>query len=515
MVQVDADCDGFTSAALLINYLYQICPNFVIKHIKYRIHEGKEHGIIPDTIPKGVKLVIAPDSSSNQYDEHELLAKSGIDVLVLDHHEASQVSQFACVINNQLCDYPTKSLSGVGVVYKFCQYLDAVLGKNLSDQFIDLVSLGMIADVMCLRDFETKHLVQKGLVSLRNPYFVEMVKKQSYPLGETLTPDGIAFYIAPYVNATIRVGTQDEKLILFESMLDFKGYQLISSTKRGCKGQMETRVEQACRNCVNIKKRQTDARDASLNVIERIIEKEELLKNKLLIVKLYPEYAVEKNLTGLIANQLMGKYQRPVLLLNYHKDEEGNILWSGSGRGYDKSSFTDFRGFIEESGLAEFAEGHANAFGSAFKPENLEQFINYSNEFLKDFNFSPCYLVDYIWNAHNFNVADILEIASLKSVWGQGVEESKVALENITITKDNITLMSRDRNPTLKITLPNGLSLVKFRSNAEEYENLYSELGCVKINIVGKCEQNIWNGIINPQIIVDEYQIIDRKEYYF
>mgnify|MGYP006357188617 CR=1 FL=1 len=85
-------------------------------------------------------------------------------------------------------------------------------------------------------------------------------------------------------------------------MLDYRGYEQIPSTKRGCKGQMETRVEQACRNCTNIKSRQTKARDASLNTIERIIEEKNLLENKMLVVKLNPEHAADKNLTGLIAN---------------------------------------------------------------------------------------------------------------------------------------------------------------------------------------------------------------------
>ena len=62
------------------------------------------------------------------------------------------------------------------------------------------------------------------------------------------------FYIAPYINAVTRSGTAAEKLFLFESMLEFKSYEQIPSTKRGCKGQKETRVEQSCRNCINIKK---------------------------------------------------------------------------------------------------------------------------------------------------------------------------------------------------------------------------------------------------------------------
>lgn len=75
-------------------------------------------------IPEGTTLVIAPDSSSNDYDIHKKLMEKGIDVLVIDHHEADRISEYACVVNNQLCDYPTKSLSGVGMVYKVCQYLD-------------------------------------------------------------------------------------------------------------------------------------------------------------------------------------------------------------------------------------------------------------------------------------------------------------------------------------------------------------------------------------------------------
>lgn len=64
-IQVDSDVDGYTSAAILINYLYMIAPNVVQNNISYRMHEGKQHGIILDTIPEDVKLVIVPDAGSN------------------------------------------------------------------------------------------------------------------------------------------------------------------------------------------------------------------------------------------------------------------------------------------------------------------------------------------------------------------------------------------------------------------------------------------------------------------
>ena len=478
-------------------------------NIFYRIHTGKQHGILLETIPEDVKLVIAPDSSSNDYEEHQQLKSKGVDVLVIDHHEADMISENACIINNQLCDYPTKSLSGVGMVYKFCSYIDELLNVDYANQFLDLVALGMVADMMDLRDYETRHLITRGLENIRNPYFKGMVNKQSYSLKDSISPIGVAFYIAPYVNATIRMGTQEEKLMLFESMLDYRGYELIPSTKRGCKGQTETRVEQACRNCTNIKNRQTKARDEALENIERIIKEEKLLDNKILAIKL-DTFAADKNLTGLIANQLMAKYQRPVLLLN--KTEDG---WEGSGRGYDKSKFDNFREFLKESGLVMYAEGHANAFGAGITDNNFIDFIKYSNEELAEFDFTPCYKVDFIFNGNDFNGSDIVEIAELKSLWGQGVEEPFVVIENIKAYAGNVILMSPNKNPTLKITLPNGTSLIKFKSSQEEYEKLHSEIGCITINVVGRCERNVWNGMITPQVIIEDYEIVGEQKYYF
>ena len=523
LVQIDSDCDGYTSAAALINYLNCLFPGFVQNNLYYRIHTGKQHGILLETIPDDVKLVIAPDSSSNDYEQHQQLKLKGVDVLVIDHHEADQISEHACVINNQLCEYPTKSLSGVGMVYKFCSYIDELLNVDYADQFLDLVSLGMVADMMDLRDYETRHLITRGLENIRNPYFKGMVDKQSYSLKDGISPIGVAFYIAPYVNATIRMGTQEEKLMLFESMLDYRGYELVPSTKRGCKGQQETRVEQACRNCTNIKNRQTKARDAALENIERIIKEKNLLENKILAIKL-DSFEADKNLTGLIANQLMAKYQRPVLLLNKIVQDvtddltgkvETVISWEGSGRGYDKSKFDNLREFLKESGFVTYAEGHANALGVGIYDTFFENFINYSNQELAEFDFTPCYKVDFIFNGADFNGSDIVEIAELKSLWGQGVEEPFVALEGIRVHAGNATLMSPDKNPTLKITLSNGTSLIKFKSSPEEVEKFTSQTGCITANVVGKCERNIWNGIITPQIIIEDYEIVGEQKYYF
>ena len=119
-------------------------------------------------------LVILPDSSSNDYEYHKRLHDAGVGILVLDHHDADKISEYAIIINNQLSDYPNKDLSGAGVTWQFCRYLDKLLGKNNAEKYRDLVALGLDADMMSLTSFETKHLIGTGLASPRNPFIVKM-----------------------------------------------------------------------------------------------------------------------------------------------------------------------------------------------------------------------------------------------------------------------------------------------------------------------------------------------------
>lgn len=513
-IQVDSDCDGYTSSAILINYLNCLFPHYVQTQISYRIHDGKQHGLLTDTIPGDVKLVIAPDASSNDYEQHKELHDRGIDVLVIDHHEAEKYSEYACVINNQMCDYPTKSLSGAGVVYKFCSYIDQLLGYDYANDYIDLATVGIIADVMDLRDYEIREIILRGMQGFRNPLLKAMVAKDKFHFeGKQLTPFNIAWYIAPYINAITRSATEQEKLVVFESMIEYLAYKTIPSTKRGCKGQNETRVEQAVRTCANVKNRQSKAKENASDAVFQTIKDENLLEHKILAIRLDPKYAADKNLTGLIANGLLDLYCRPVLILN-KVEEEGKVYWQGSGRGYDKANLGSLRDLLESSGLVQYAQGHAMAFGVSIPEENYDALVQYVDEAYKDFDCSPVYSVDLIWDgAKDLSSHAFAEIADEEKIWGKGVEDPLIAIENFRVYGNQLRLFGLDKGkPTLNIQLDDGSSLVKFKSSEEEYELLHSDLGYVIINAVGTCTRSIW-GI--PQFNIQDYEIIGRNDYYF
>lgn len=101
---VDSDVDGFTSSAVFYNYLTEHLSNKYNFTIEYHVPEGKEHGLrtlMPlFTEEKKWDLIVLPDSSSNDYEEHKELKEMGYDILVLDHHDAEKYSENAVVINN-------------------------------------------------------------------------------------------------------------------------------------------------------------------------------------------------------------------------------------------------------------------------------------------------------------------------------------------------------------------------------------------------------------------------------
>ena len=514
-INVDSDCDGYTSAAFMINYLYSAFPGFSTMHIAWGMHKDKGHGLLIDQILLTAKpqLVICPDAGSNEYTYHKILKEHNIDLIIIDHHNADYVSEDAIVINNQLDEnYPTKSLSGVGMVYKFCSYLDKLSDNNYATDMLDVAALGIIADVMELKDYETRRLIDKGLSNIENPFIKAMVAKNEYSLKGKVTPTGVAWYIAPAVNAVTRVGTAKEKEILFEAFLNHKAYTLVPSTKRGHKvGDTETVVEQACRICNNVKNRQNKTRDALVENIDFQIKSDHLLDNKILFIKLEEPTEDSKSITGLIANKLMSTYGHPVMLLNKTFDDEtGELTWAGSGRNNPAAGVESLQQLAQDSGYFTLAQGHDNALGLAIPDSNVDAFLSYSNGLLKDCDFSLTYNVDVEFLANKIDAADILELADAENIWGQGVDEPLVAIKNVSITKDNINLFGS----TLKISLPENISIVKFRSSQDEFDALYPGEGCIIIDVVGRCMRNTgWDN--GPQVIMEDYNIVRKQEYYF
>lgn len=358
--------------------------------------------------------------------------------------------------------------------------------------------------MMPLTSIETKHLVMKGLKeeNIHNPFLSRLIEKNRFSIGETISPTSIAWYVAPYINAMTRSGELEEKEILFQAMLNFLAFKEIPSTKRGRKpNELETIVTQAIRVVDSVKRRQGKSQDAGLLLLEQLIEKNDMINKHKVFLFLLDKEKIDKNIIGLVANKIMSKYQRPCCILI--KNEES---YQGSARGCELCGIFNFKDICENTQEIEWARGHQNAFGLSININNIDNFLNKIDDYLQNIPNDPIYYVDYLFNNYNIDVKIISDIAHLQNCWGQNLPEPLIAIDNLRITKDMITIYKKTNN-TIKIQLKD-LSIVFFRATKSFCDILESINDFIEIKLVGLCSINQWMGNESIQIIAQDYEII-------
>ena len=497
---VDSDCDGFTSAAIIYQYLHDIYKDV---DITFYLHEGKGHGLedVIGVLDEFVDLLIIPDASSNDYEYHKELADNGVAIVVLDHHEAEKLSEDAIVVNNQLCNYPNKELTGAGIAYKFCDAYDFMFGHNFAHKYIDLAAIGIVGDMADILNLETRYIIETGLRNISNPFIDALIEKQSYSIGTgPITPTTVSFYLVPLINALIRVGKQSEKETMFRAFIE--GDKMVQSTKRGAKaGDFEGLAQQAARICVNAKSRQTRQKDKAIDSLEMTIEKNSLNDNRIIIVPV-EDNTIDTTLTGLIAMQLVSKYKKPVLV---GRESDDGFL-RGSTRAPDKTELTDARQFLLDSGMFEYAEGHAQAHGFSIPLKNIEAFTNYANEKLANIDFNEgVYNVDFVKTLMD-NVGDlIMEIGSNTNLWAKGNEEPYIVIKDIILDPSEIQLIGGNKD-TVKFSA-GGIDFLKFKDT--EFANELKQTKEIRLTVLGRANVNNFMGNIGPQLYIEDYEIVD------
>lgn len=431
LIVVDSDNDGYTSAAIIYQYTKRVNPNMTPD---FWLHEGKQHGL-QDHIDKLMgtdrqyDLIILPDSSSNDAKYHDMLDEINIPCLILDHHLTDEkLSYNAIVVNNQLSpNYENKELTGAGVVYQFCRYVDSLYNRNWADDYLDLAAWGIIGDMGSVLDMENRYIIYKGLSKeyIKNDFLKCLLNKQAYSITgkqgaswndivAKTNPVSIAFYIVPLVNAMIRVGTMPEKERLFMAFVD--GSQMVPCNKRGAKGTFERVDIESARECTNAKSKQDKTKLEVVEKLEAKIFKHDLLENKVLFVRLEDTDRFPSELNGLIAMQLAAKYKKPTIIARLN--DQG--FDRGSARGMNQSELKDFREFLLDSGMFEYAQGHANAFGISIPDDKLKEFHDYANEALANIDFGEnVYDINFVRGADSKDLNDlVIDLASQNGIWG-------------------------------------------------------------------------------------------------
>ena len=229
----DYDVDGITSTSLMMKVIGSLTDN-VTYYIPSRLDEG--YGLHKESIDRiaedGGELIVTVDCGSVSKEETAYAHSLGIQTLVTDHHNISDVRAEGIIINPWLPEdnYPFRELAGVGVAYKLALAIsrEREIPKEIMTEILELVTIGTIADIMSLLG-ENRTIVKCGLrfihLGCKNKGLRRLIDLSGLDY-KTLRTSDISFGIAPKINAAGRLGdaTLGVKLFLADNDEDIEKY---------------------------------------------------------------------------------------------------------------------------------------------------------------------------------------------------------------------------------------------------------------------------------------------------
>jgi DNA polymerase-3 subunit alpha len=155
-------------------------------------------------------------------------------------------------------------------------------------------------------------------------------------------------------------------------------------------------------------------------------------------------------MTGLLCMEIAKKYKRPALLYRTKVSDEKVTTYEGSGRNYDGFDQKNLLAYLQQSGLFTYAEGHDNAMGIGFVPENESKIIDLFNNDFADYDVDGTYMVDFITNFVDLDDCTFIEMDKLSGIWGSKVEEPYFAIQNIDVELSKVNTYKGKAGTTVK-----------------------------------------------------------------
>ena len=363
----DFDADGATASTVGMLGLRLLGA----AHVDYLVPNRFEYGygltpeIVEVALTREPHLLVTVDNGISSVEGVAAAKKAGLKVLITDHHlPGEELPQADALVNpNQPgCEFPSKALAGVGVIFYVLMALRARLRSlgwyentpqpNIGE-LLDLVALGSVADVVPL-DANNRILVHQGLERIRAgrarpgiKAILEVAKRDA----TRITSTDLGFIVGPRLNAA---GRLDDMSLGIECLL----------TADASKAQ-----EMAA---------QLDGMNQDRKSIEQGMQREALAQLKDLPLESMPfglclfEPEWHQGVIGILASRLKERYHRPT------------IAFADAGDGQLKGSARSVAGFhirdaldavaARHPGLISKFGGHAMAAGLSLPQENFGAF---------------------------------------------------------------------------------------------------------------------------------------------
>jgi single-stranded-DNA-specific exonuclease len=498
----DFDADGATASALAVSALRA----FGATHVQFLVPNrfeygyGLSEGIVEEAHRLGAALIVTVDNGISSHQGVRRAKELGIDVIVTDHHLAGEPlpEAYAIVNPNRPGDpFPSKAIAGVGVIF----YVMTALRKTLIEadwlklkeipnmvQFLDLLALGTIADVVTL-DKNNRILVKQGLLriqqGLARPGINALIMVAGREAGRLKASD-LGFSIGPRLNAAGRLDDMSLGIScllaadLNEALPKARQLDVLNQERRQIEGDMQAQA---------------------LLAIEKIygsFGQSEILSAG---ICLYDE-TWHQGVIGILAGRLKDKFQKPTIIFAKGQDDE----LKASARSVKGLNIRDLLAHIDQihPGLMLKFGGHAmaaglsiyardfNHFKQAFEEALVLHAIEIDNTIYSD---GPLQAQDF-----NLNMAVLLNQAG---PWGQGFPEPCFdnqfeVIEQRLVGKNHLKLILRPIGQDIL------LDAIAFNIDLEQWPNHRIR----QIHAVYHLDINEYQGRKRLQLMIDVMQAV-------
>ena len=493
LIVADYDCDGATACAVGIRALraFGATVHYLVPN---RFTYG--YGLTPEIVDLAASmspdLIVTVDNGIASLEGVARASELGIATLITDHHlPADELPAADCIVNpNQPgCDFPSKHLAGVGVMFYVMLALRAELRErglfnaeraepNLG-ALLDLVALGTVADVVKL-DRNNRILVNQGLKRMREGKLTPGLRAIFRAAGREpakATSIDLGFIVGPRLNAAGRLADMSpgiEALITDDETRALNIAQQLDTLNRERK-EIESDMQ-----------------------AQALIHLETLESTDSAGVSLFdPEW--HQGVIGILASRLKEKLHRPVFA--FARGEHGQL--KGSGRSIPGLHLRDALDLVAKRapGLLLRFGGHAMAAGATLMesdfPRFRELFAQLADELIAPADRTRTLETDGGLESGYFTINTVHLLES--EVWGQGFPpplfEDEFVVESQRILKEK----------HLKMRLRKG----EQRLDAIQFN--FSEAPGASIRAAYRLSINDYNGVQTPQLMIEHIENVSRQ----
>ena len=415
----DFDADGATSTALSVLALRALGYGNVSYLVPNRFEDG--YGLSPEVVDqahaRGAQLIMTVDNGISSHAGVDHAHALGIPVLVTDHHlPGDSLPAAEAIINPNLrdCEFPSKSLAGVGVAFYLMLALRTFLRDkgwfeergiappNLAD-LLDLVALGTVADVVPL-DANNRILTWQGLSRIRagkcRPGIKALLEIANRD-PQKLAASDLGFALGPRLNAAGRLDDMSVGVALL--LCDNTGEARVLANELDALNQTRKEIEQGM---------QAEA----LTLCEKLERSSETLPGGLAMY--HPQW--HQGVVGILASRIKERFHRPVIAFA----PTGDGTLKGSGRSIQGLHMRDALERLDTlyPGLIMKFGGHAMAAGLSLEEARFEEFQQRFGELVTEW-LDPALLQGEVVSDGPLTAAEMsMEVAQMlrdAGPWGQ------------------------------------------------------------------------------------------------